>query len=75
MFQHLEPYAGDPILSLNEAFQKDPRQDKINLSIGIYFADAGRLPVPDCVPWATAPISAASQPKSHRTTGGEGGDR
>jgi hypothetical protein len=25
MFEHLEPYAGDPILSLNEAFQKDPR--------------------------------------------------
>ena len=27
MFSHLEPYAGDPILSLNDAFQKDPRAD------------------------------------------------
>jgi aromatic-amino-acid transaminase len=34
LFAHLEPYAGDPILSLNEAFQKDPRPHKINLSIG-----------------------------------------
>jgi len=24
MFQHVEPYAGDPILSLNEEFQKTP---------------------------------------------------
>ena len=35
MFEHLDPYAGDPILSLNAAFQKDPRPHKINLSIGI----------------------------------------
>jgi aromatic-amino-acid transaminase len=45
MFQHVEPFAGDPILSLNEDFQKDPRPGKINLSIGIYFDDAGRIPV------------------------------
>jgi aromatic-amino-acid transaminase len=35
MFEHIEPFAGDPILSLNDAFQKDPRTGKINLSIGI----------------------------------------
>lgn len=45
MFEHVDAYPGDPILSLNEDFQKDPRQDKINLSIGIYFDDDGRLPV------------------------------
>jgi aromatic-amino-acid transaminase len=45
MFTHLEPYAGDPILSLNETFQSDPRADKVNLSIGIYFDDEGRIPV------------------------------
>jgi aromatic-amino-acid transaminase len=49
MFAHIPPYAGDPILSLNEAFQKDPRQDKVNLSIGIYFDEEGRLPVLDSV--------------------------
>jgi aromatic-amino-acid transaminase len=54
MFQHLEPYAGDPILSLNEAYQADPRKDKINLSIGIYFDDAGRIPVLECVRLAEA---------------------
>jgi aromatic-amino-acid transaminase len=65
MFQHLEPYAGDPILSLNEAFQKDPRKDKINLSIGIYFDDAGRIPVLDCVRQAEAQMLADSAPKSY----------
>ena len=49
MFEHIPPFAGDPILSLNEDFQKDPRPNKINLSIGIYFDDAGRIPVMDSV--------------------------
>ena len=54
MFQHVEPFAGDPILSLNEDFQNDPRPHKINLSIGIYFDDAGRIPVLDSVRRAEA---------------------
>ena len=65
LFQHLEPYAGDPILSLNDAFQKDPRKDKINLSIGIYFDDAGRIPVLPCVREAEAQMLAESAPKPY----------
>ena len=65
-FSHLEPYAGDPILSLNDAFQKDPRQGKINLSIGIYFDDAGRIPVLDCVHQAEVQMLAASGPKPYQ---------
>jgi len=56
MFQHLEPYAGDPILSLNEAYGHDPRPNRINLSIGIYFDDAGHIPVLDCVRQAEAQL-------------------
>ena len=65
MFQHLEPYAGDPILSLNEAFQKDPRTEKVNLSIGIYFDDAGRIPVLLSVRAAEAHMLAESGTKSY----------
>jgi aromatic-amino-acid transaminase len=65
MFKHLEPYAGDPILSLNEAFQKDPRADKVNLSIGIYFDDAGRIPVLSCVRDAEAQMLVDSGPKPY----------
>ena len=65
MFSHIEPYAGDPILSLNEAFQKDPRSDKVNLSIGIYFDDAGRIPVLASVHAAEAQMLAEGGPKPY----------
>jgi len=65
MFQHVEPFAGDPILSLNEDFQKDPRPHKINLSIGIYFDDAGRIPVLESVQRAEAQVVAANGPKPY----------
>ena len=65
MFQHLDAYAGDPILSLNEDFQKDLRPHKVNLSIGIYFDDAGRIPVLDCVRQAEAQMLAESGPKPY----------
>ena len=54
MFEHIDVYAGDPILTLNEAFGRDARAHKINLSIGIYFDDAGRLPVMGAVREAEA---------------------
>ena len=65
MFNHLEPYAGDPILSLNEAFQHDPRGHKVNLSIGIYFDDEGRIPVLESVRQAEAQLLAGAAPKSY----------
>jgi len=65
MFSHLEPYAGDPILSLNEAFHQDPRADTVNLSIGIYFDYDGRIPVLDSVRRAEASMLEASGPKSY----------
>jgi len=65
MFEHVEPFAGDPILSLNEDFQKDPRPNKINLSIGIYFDDAGRIPVLESVQRAEAKVVARGGPKPY----------
>jgi aromatic-amino-acid transaminase len=65
MFQHLEPYAGDPILGLNEQFQTDPRRHKVNLSIGIYFDDAGRIPVLDSVHRAESQLLAENAAKSY----------
>ena len=43
---------------LNEAFNADPRPHKVNLSIGIYFDDDGRIPVLDCVRAAEAQLLA-----------------
>lgn len=44
MFEHVDSYAGDPILSLVETFLADPRKDKVNLSIGLYYDEEGRIP-------------------------------
>ena len=65
MFEHIPPFPGDPILSLNDDFQKDPRPHKINLSIGIYFDDAGRIPVMDSVRRGEAMVVAKGGPKPY----------
>ncbi|MGK2889816.1 MAG: aromatic amino acid transaminase [Candidatus Malihini olakiniferum] len=44
MFQHVDTYAGDPILSLMEKYKQDPRTDKINLSIGLYYNEQNIIP-------------------------------
>jgi aromatic-amino-acid transaminase len=65
MFSHVEPFAGDPILSLNEDFQRDPRPAKVNLSIGIYFDDEGRIPVLESVRQAEAQVVARGGAKTY----------
>lgn len=43
MFHHIETYAGDPILSLMEAFKTDTRAGKVNLSIGLCYNEQGMV--------------------------------
>jgi aromatic-amino-acid transaminase len=45
MFSHLEQFAGDPILGINSLFHADGRSTKVNLSVGIYLDEAGRVPL------------------------------
>ncbi|SAK51376.1 aromatic amino acid aminotransferase [Caballeronia fortuita] len=65
MFEHIDAYPGDPILSLNEDFAKDPRTNKVNLSIGIYYDDEGRLPVMHAVREAEAQLLAQPAAKPY----------
>ena len=65
MFEHVQPYAGDPIFALVDAFNADPRPAKVNLSIGIYFDDQGRLPVLPSVQAAEQRMLAAGGAKSY----------
>lgn len=65
MFEHIDAYPGDPILSLNENFAKDARTNKVNLSIGIYYDDEGRLPVMQAVRQAEALLLAEVGPKPY----------
>lgn len=44
MFKHVDAYGGDPIFSLMDTFMQDQRHNKVNLTIGFYFDDAGKVP-------------------------------
>ena len=58
MFQKVDAYAGDPILSLMERFKDDPRSDKVNLSIGLYYNEEGIIPQLQAVAEAGARLNA-----------------
>lgn len=58
MFQKVDAYAGDPILSLMERFKEDPRSDKVNLSIGLYYNEDGIIPRLQAVAEAEARLNA-----------------
>jgi len=45
LFTPVEMAPRDPILGLNEAFNADPRKEKINLGVGIYFDEDGKIPL------------------------------
>ncbi|MFI4828796.1 aromatic amino acid transaminase [Enterobacter cloacae] len=59
MFQKVDAYAGDPILSLMERFKEDTRSDKVNLSIGLYYNEDGIIPQLKAVAEAEARLNAA----------------
>ncbi|WP_127959265.1 amino acid aminotransferase [Serratia microhaemolytica] len=61
MFQHVDAYAGDPILSLMETFKADPRASKVNLSIGLYYNEQGIIPQLHAVGAAKTVLNRAAQ--------------
>ena len=58
MFQKVDAYAGDPILTLMERFKEDARSDKVNLSIGLYYNEDGIIPQLQAVAEAEARLNA-----------------
>jgi aromatic-amino-acid transaminase len=45
LFQAVELAPRDPILGLNEQFNADPRSTKVNLGVGVYYDDNGKIPL------------------------------
>ncbi|NYT61117.1 aspartate/tyrosine/aromatic aminotransferase [Alcaligenaceae bacterium] len=61
LFETVELAPRDPILGLNEQYNADPRTGKVNLGVGVYYDDEGRLPLLKAVRKAEiARIEAAS---------------
>ncbi|GAA0327119.1 aspartate/tyrosine/aromatic aminotransferase [Morganella psychrotolerans] len=49
MFENITAAPADPILGLADTFRQDPRENKINLGIGVYKDETGKTPVLNCV--------------------------
>jgi aromatic-amino-acid transaminase len=49
LFAQVEMAPRDPILGLNEQFNADPNPKKVNLGVGVYTDDQGKLPLLKCV--------------------------
>jgi len=49
LFTAVEMAPRDPILGLNEQFVADSNPSKVNLGVGVYFDDNGKLPLLECV--------------------------
>jgi aromatic-amino-acid transaminase len=49
LFTAVEMAPRDPILGLNEQFSTDSNPNKVNLGVGVYFDDNGKLPLLECV--------------------------
>jgi aromatic-amino-acid transaminase len=45
IFDRVELAPRDPILGLNEAFAADPRPNKVNLGVGVYYDEDGKIPL------------------------------
>ena len=65
LFSAVEMAPRDPILGLNEAFNADPRPGKINLGVGVYFTEEGRIPLLRAVVEAEKARLAAQAPRGY----------
>src|SRR3546814_6084931 len=45
LFEAVEMAPRDPILGLNEQYNADTRATKVNLGVGVYYDDQGRVPL------------------------------
>jgi aromatic-amino-acid transaminase len=55
----------DPILGVTEAFVADPNPKKVNLGVGVYYDDNGKIPLLDCVRHAESERLKAAPPRGY----------
>lgn len=65
LFTAVEMAPRDPILGLNEQFAADTNPDKVNLGVGVYFDDNGKLPLLECVQAAEKAMMAKPAPRGY----------
>jgi len=55
----------DPILGITEAFNADTNPAKINLGVGVYYDDNGKVPLLECVQKAEAKLMEQRTPRTY----------
>ena len=65
IFTAVEMAPRDPILGINEAFAADTKPHKVNLGVGVYYDDNGKLPLLACVQAAETLMMASPKPRGY----------
>ena len=65
MFSAVQMAPRDPILGLNEQFAADTNPNKVNLGVGVYTDDNGKVPLLECVRKAEELRVKSGTPKSY----------
>lgn len=65
LFNRVEMAPRDPILGVTEAFNADKNPLKVNLGVGIYYNDEGKVPLLECVKRAERQLVEAAQPRAY----------
>ena len=55
----------DPILGITEAFNTDTNPNKVNLGVGVYYDDTGKIPLLECVRRAERQLLEKSPPRGY----------
>ena len=55
----------DPILGVTEAYNADTRPTKVNLGVGVYYDENGKLPLLECVRTAEDQLNALHAPRGY----------
>ncbi|MBB1510243.1 amino acid aminotransferase [Tessaracoccus sp. MC1756] len=65
LFDAVELAPADPILGLTEAYNADSKPDKVNLGVGVYLNEHGKLPLLECVRIAEQRLAEEGKPKAY----------
>lgn len=65
LFSAVEMAPRDPILGLNEQFAADTNPKKVNLGVGVYFDENGKLPLLACVQAAEKALMDKAAPRGY----------
>lgn len=71
MFENVKAAPPDPILGITDAFKKDDRKEKINLSVGVYQDDSGKTPILPSVKEAEGRLLEKEGTKSYKPINGD----